>query len=251
MSMRIAALAFTTVLLAACESAPSKTAWLMQGDAPWVGPDGKCMQLRPLAQDEKKGFCYDVMTEVYQKRHHYEVLDANEFAFLYPKVEPTAQTAYSLVPSPSDAETLANNKPDMATLPYIHQIYTALPFEFNKAHLSSRNRVALRTSFSDWQSRGIKVVSVAVTGHTDNKGSAAYNLQLSKWRAESVVYYLAKLGIPRGSIAQGGVGMAIPHPDARNDADNRYVDLRVWLAPPLGSSEKLATRDHEADAKGR
>src|ERR1700743_1163763 len=89
MNMRFAALTLSTALLAACQSAPSQTSWLMQDGAPWVGPDGQCLQLRPLTAAEKQGFCYDVMTGAYQKKHHYEQLDPAEFAFLYPQAETT------------------------------------------------------------------------------------------------------------------------------------------------------------------
>ena len=238
MNMRFAAITLSTALLAACQSSPSQTAWLMQGGAPWVGPDGQCLQLRPLKQDEKQGFCYDVMTGVYQKRHHYEQLDPAEFAFLYPHVEPTVAAQ---APLPDLIAPLAAVNIDVQPLPGVQQIYTSLPFQFNKAHLSSRNRVSLKGSFDGWKGQHISVVSVAVTGHTDSKGSQAYNLQLSKWRAQSVAYYVAHLGVPRGQISQAGAGKLDPNPNARNDADNRYVDLRVWLLPPLETPEQMGS----------
>lgn len=240
MGMRFAAWVFLTVLLAACQSSPPTAAWLMQGSAPWVGPDGQCVQLRPLHADEKQGFCYAVMVGTYQKHHHYEELDPNEFAFLYPHVEPTPQSAYSLVPPPIDNEMLPQLDAHAHALPYLQELYTSLPFRFNNAHLSKRNREALRLSFQNWRSQGIKVTSVAVTGHTDSKGTQAYNLQLSRWRAQSVAYYLMHLGVPRDQIASGGAGMLVPLPNARSDADNRYVDLRVWLLPPDDTTKAVA-----------
>ena len=242
MNMRFAALAIGTALLSACSSTPANDAWVMQGDVPWVDASGRCMQLRPLHDDEKKGFCYDVMTGAYQKQHHYEQLDPNEFAFLYPKVQPTPEVAYHLAPLPSETASLAASDVKPVPLPYLQQIYTALPFKFNSAHLSQHNRTALHDSFKNWNGSGIKVVSVAITGHTDSKGSQAYNLLLSQWRAQSVAYYMAHLGVSRKDIRQGGVGMLMPHPDAKSDADNRYVDLQLFLQPPVGS-EKVASMD--------
>ena len=231
MNMRLAALTLSTALLAACQSAP-QTAWLMQDGSPWVGPDGQCLQLRPLSAAEKQGFCYDVMTGAYQKKHHYEQLDQAEFAFLYPQAEPTPATAFQL-PPPGNNQTLAAIEIGTMPLPHVQQIYTSLPFKFNNAHLSHRNRVALKDSFVAWNGQGIQVVSVAVTGHTDSKGTQAYNLLLSKWRAQSVAYYLAHIGVSRGSISQSGAGPLDPNPTGHRDADNRYVDMRVWLLPPL------------------
>ena len=240
MSLRFAALALSTVLLAACQSGPAAGPWLMAGDQPWVGADGKCMQLRPLRQNEKSGFCYDVMSDAYQKQHHYEPLSRDEFAFLYPKVDPTSQDAYNL-PLPELPQELASVNAEFTPLPSVKQIFTSLPFRFNNAHLSSKNRESLRESFNDWHDKGLRVVSVTVTGHTDRIGPVNYNLLLSKWRAQSVAYFLKHLGIPQQAITQGGVGMQRPLPNAHSEADNRYVDLQVWLAPTK-FPEPVATR---------
>lgn len=229
----VTAIAFSTAWLAGCQSSPTKGAWLMDGNQPWVGADGKCMQLRPLQDDEKNGFCYDVMTQAYQKQHHYEILPQDEFTFLYPHVEPTPTAVYQLEPPTLELAAILPS-PLPSLLPHAAQLYTSLPFRFNNAHLSSKNRAALRESFLDWRSQGLRVVSVTVTGHTDQKGSTAYNYQLSRWRAASVAYFLAHLGIPKNEIVQGGVAMYRPNPKAHSDADNRFVDLQVWLLPPEG-----------------
>lgn len=238
--MRLAALALLPALLVACQSGPSQSAWLMDGDVPYVAPDGQCVQVRPLNSQDKTGFCYEVMTGEYQKQHHYEPTNQDEFAFLYPHVDPTP--AQALTPTAvSLAPMIAALDMQIPPLPYMQQIYTALPFKFNKAHLSARNRAALKASFKDWQSHGMQVVSVAVTGHTDNTGPEDYNFLLSKWRAQSVAYFLKRLGVPGSDIQMGGVGMLLPHPSAKTAADNRYVDLRVWLRPPVGG-DRVAMR---------
>lgn len=231
--MRFAALGLALALMAACQSAPIESAWLMDGDTPYVAPDGQCVQVRPLTEKDKSGFCYAVQNPEYQKQHHYEAMPQDEFAFLYPHVDPTplqAETPAMATLAPMIAATDMQIPP----LPYMQQIYTALPFKFNKAHLSAQNRAALRASFKDWQSHGMQVVSVGITGHTDKTGPEDYNLLLSKWRAESVAYFLKRLGVPADDIRMGGAGMTLPHPKAQTDADNRYVDLQVWLRPPVG-----------------
>lgn len=240
---------FTLALMAAaltgCGSNPSKSAWMLNHDgSPWVDLDGQCVQLRPLKHEDEKGFCYDVMTDRYQQRHHYEALDTSEFGFMYPKVEPTPREAVT-GPSPEASSGLvASADMQIEPVPYLEQIYTALPFRFNNAHLSDVNRKALHQSFRDWRAQGIAVVSVQVTGHTDDVGPVDYNLQLSKWRAESVVYFLRRIGIPADDIKQGGAGMLDPHPNAKTRADNRYVDLRVWLKPAAkqGEDKRVAMR---------
>jgi outer membrane protein OmpA-like peptidoglycan-associated protein len=229
------------MLLAACQSNPTDSgAWMMQGDAPWVGADGQCMQLRPLKPEEKQGFCYDVMTGVYQKKHHYEALQPDEFAFLYNKAEPTPASMYAIEPPvPLGTVAPAGDR----KLAYVQQLYTALPFRINNAHLSSHNRDALHGAFNGWKTQGISVVTVDVTGHTDASGPQSYNFLLSRWRAQSVAYYLKRMGVPSKSISEVGVAMLGPHPDAQTPEDNRYVDLRVWLVPPSpGDDESVAQR---------
>ncbi len=238
--MRYAASACLSLLLAACQSNPSDSgAWMMQGDAPWVGADGQCMQLRPLKPDEKQGFCYDVMTGVYQKKHHYEVLAPDEFAFLYNKAEPTPASMYAIEqPTPLGTVAPANQGQNLA---YVQQLYTSLPFRINNAHLSPHNRSALHDEFSTWKSQGITVQTVDVTGHTDPSGPQSYNFLLSRWRAESVAYYLKRMGVPQKAISEVGVAMLGPHPQAHTAEDNRYVDLRVWLVPPPSTPESSDT----------
>lgn len=239
--LRLAAWALSAALLSACQSGPGQSAWLMDGDNPYVAADGQCVQVRPLTPKDESGFCYEVMTGQYQKQHHYEAASQDEFAFLYPHVDPTSKQAQD-APSPvSLAPMVAALDMQIPTLPYMQQIYTALPFRFNKAHLSAKNRLALEASFKEWQAHGMQVVSVEVTGHTDSTGPQDYNFLLSKWRAQSVAYFLKRLGVPGDDIQLGGAGMLLPHPDAKQAADNRYVDLRVWLRPPVGN-DRMAMR---------
>jgi OmpA-OmpF porin, OOP family len=68
-----------------------------------------------------------------------------------------------------------------------------------------------------------------IVGHTDGKGAAAYNLDLSKRRAANVVAALVRdYGIDAGRLASEGAGMTKPL--ASNDTDegrakNRRVEL--------------------------
>ena len=242
MRFRLVALILSTVLAAGCQSGPSNSAWLMDGDVPWVAADGTCVQLRPLKPADKHGFCYQVMTGSYQKKHHYETDTGDELAFLYPHVKPTPLEAQTAGPPPDIARLIDVVDLEIPPLPHMRQIYTALPFMFNKAHLTAKNRGALRATFRDWMDRGLKIVSVDVTGHTDPVGPENYNFLLSKWRAESVAYYLRRLGIPKGHIEFGGAGMLEPYPGAHTEAADRYVDLRVWLRPGGNDDEKMVMR---------
>jgi outer membrane protein OmpA-like peptidoglycan-associated protein len=77
-------------------------------------------------------------------------------------------------------------------------------------------------------------IRMAVHGHTDNRGSAAYNRELSQRRAQAVVKYLTDKGIPVERLDAKGFGP--DRPVATNDtaegrAQNRRVEFKVLQAP--------------------
>jgi OOP family OmpA-OmpF porin len=72
---------------------------------------------------------------------------------------------------------------------------------------------------------GVKVV---VEGHTDSTGSDAYNQGLSQRRADSVLNYLVRKGVPAGRLTARGFGES--NPVASNDtAEGRALNRRVAL----------------------
>ena len=73
-------------------------------------------------------------------------------------------------------------------------------------------------------------VDVRVEGHTDSRGSEAYNLALSQRRAESVVAYLVSQGVNGSRLHPVGMGEGYPVADngtAAGRAANRRVDFVV------------------------
>ncbi len=69
---------------------------------------------------------------------------------------------------------------------------------------------------------------LAVAGHTDNVGSDATNLPLSRQRAEAVIAWLAAKGIDRARLTPLGFGVRKPVADNSTEegrAKNRRVDL--------------------------
>jgi outer membrane protein OmpA-like peptidoglycan-associated protein len=76
-------------------------------------------------------------------------------------------------------------------------------------------------------------IRVSIEGHTDDTGSDAQNLDLSRRRAESVRRSLVELGIDPGRLEARGFGRTRPlvpgaTPEAREK--NRRVELRVLPA---------------------
>jgi OOP family OmpA-OmpF porin len=73
-------------------------------------------------------------------------------------------------------------------------------------------------------------VSVRIEGHTDSRGSDAYNQVLSDKRAKSVMDYLVSKGIDAARLTSAGFGESKPvvaNDSAANMAQNRRVDLVV------------------------
>jgi len=77
------------------------------------------------------------------------------------------------------------------------------------------------------QNPGIKI---EIIGHTDNKGSDEYNLQLSEGRAQSVMQYLLEQDISQDRMTAKGLGET--QPISSNDtetgrAENRRVEFTI------------------------
>lgn len=75
-----------------------------------------------------------------------------------------------------------------------------------------------------------EIEKVSVEGHTDSRGNDAFNLDLSKRRAASVVSYLVGKGIDASRLSSEGYGETRPLDPAENAAawtKNRRVELKV------------------------
>lgn len=74
------------------------------------------------------------------------------------------------------------------------------------------------------------MVYVEISGHTDNSGSAAYNLQLSEKRASAVYDFLVKEGIAPERLVRKGYGSSRPIADNNDEAGrerNRRIEFRI------------------------
>ena len=84
---------------------------------------------------------------------------------------------------------------------------------------------------------------VSIAGHTDSVGDDAYNLALSRRRADAVAAWLTRHGIDRGVLQTTGHGERQPiapnsTPDGGDNPEgrqrNRRVDVVIQRARPLG-----------------
>jgi outer membrane protein OmpA-like peptidoglycan-associated protein len=97
-------------------------------------------------------------------------------------------------------------------------------FDFNTANLRPESETELN-KLAEILKNNINT-SVNIVGHTDSVGSDAYNLNLSKQRAEAVVNYLINKGIDGKRLISIGKGES--EPIATNDTeDGRAINRRV------------------------
>jgi len=115
--------------------------------------------------------------------------------------------------------------PAVAPAPAVAHSYMVF-FDFDKSDLTSD-----ATAIVDQAARNAapaKVTEITVTGHTDTVGSDAYNMRLSKRRAESVSAQLQKDGIPASEIAIVAMGkrdLLVPTKDGVREPQNRRVTI--------------------------
>ncbi len=99
-------------------------------------------------------------------------------------------------------------------------------FNFNKATIRPESNSKLDLAASIIKENGGNYL---LTGHTDIKGSAAYNLRLSKERAAAVVSALETRGISENVLKSRGVGSAeATIPASASDAE-RMADRKVTV----------------------
>jgi OOP family OmpA-OmpF porin len=99
-------------------------------------------------------------------------------------------------------------------------------FDFNKSDLTMDAKRIVDQAASNAQTGHIS--QLTVTGHTDTVGSDAYNMRLSRRRAESVSAELEAQGVPSSEIeivAKGKRDLLVPTADGVREPQNRRVQI--------------------------
>lgn len=131
-------------------------------------------------------------------------------------------------PPPPPAQRVAQAPPPVVPPTKKKMVLRNVNFDFDRATIRPDAVAVLDAAVETLKTEaGIKVV---VEGHTDSKGTEAYNVNLAQRRAQSVKQYLVKRGISSARIATEGIGES--QPVASNDSEdgrsqNRRVELRV------------------------
>ena len=77
---------------------------------------------------------------------------------------------------------------------------------------------------------------LALTGHTDERGTREYNMALGERRAKAVQSYLVTNGVNAGKLEAVSYGKEMPINAGHNEAawkENRRVELNYEAVPPL------------------
>jgi outer membrane protein OmpA-like peptidoglycan-associated protein len=107
-------------------------------------------------------------------------------------------------------------------------ILRGVNFDFDKSNIRPDARPVLDEAIRTLKEYGD--IRVSVEGHTDSRGTDAYNQGLSMRRANSVADYLASGGISRSRMEIRGFGESKPVASNETDdgrAQNRRVELHV------------------------
>jgi OOP family OmpA-OmpF porin len=108
-----------------------------------------------------------------------------------------------------------------------HYELNGIYFEFDSARLTADSKTALDGALEILNRHSDLVVELA--GHTDSRGTDAYNQGLSERRAKSVMQYLVAHGISEDRLTAKGYGESEPVADNATDdgrASNRRVEMR-------------------------
>lgn len=104
-------------------------------------------------------------------------------------------------------------------------ISSKIYFEFNKAVIEPVS-YGILDAVAQALVDNPQIKLVRVEGHTDNEGTAEYNLELSRARAKAVVEYLIGKSVPAERLTSEGYGFE--KPKASNDSEEgRAINRRV------------------------
>jgi len=126
--------------------------------------------------------------------------------------------------APAKAEAPAA-KPSPSPAPLAVIDATAAEFAFDKSDLTSTHRGIL----IDVAGKLSGKENLEIVGHTDSKGSKAYNQKLSERRAQAVADFLRTFGV-KNNMSVSGMGETQPVADNATDAgraQNRRVEIRT------------------------
>lgn len=148
----------------------------------------------------------------------HSVMAGLRFNFGAPKAQP--QPVATPVVQP-----MAQPAPEPVAAPVLPRNYIVF-FDWDKADITPEAAAIIRTASANAGS--MNVVRLALTGHADRSGTTAYNLKLSKRRADAVQAMFTSLGFSPAEIAvvaKGETDPLVPTDDGVREPQNRRVEI--------------------------
>ena len=123
-------------------------------------------------------------------------------------------------------------------------------FDTDEATLTPNGAQVVADAAEEYQDTG--AARIVVTGHTDTTASAAYNMELSQRRAETVANELIRRGVPATDIATLGRGeeeLLVATADEVSEPRNRRVEILIAVPqPPAPVAEAAPPEEVEPGA---
>lgn len=144
-------------------------------------------------------------------------------------------------PGPRDSDPKKNGCPAARVEQGQIKILERVEFENNSAKLRPESDKILQAVLTVMTEHP-ELTKLSVEGHTDNRGAAGHNLDLSRRRAVSVMKWLTDKGIAKTRLTSKGFGMTKPI-DSNDSDDGRQNNRRVEFhilekdGKPLADSE--------------
>ena len=99
-------------------------------------------------------------------------------------------------------------------------------FDFDSAKLQSNSRPLLENLARAMNNERLAAIRFKVEGHTDGKGTARYNDELSARRAQAVAEFLASHGVGASRLEAQGKGFSeLLNKERPDAAENRRVRI--------------------------
>ncbi|MGZ3427507.1 MAG: OmpA family protein [Polyangia bacterium] len=154
-----------------------------------------------------------------------------------PGYPPKQRTVTIVAAQPQNLEVVLRKKPTVSHVTLGRNeivIKGTIHFGTNNAELRPDGEQIL-DEVADVMAKHPEIRKIRVEGHTDNRGAAERNLQLSKDRAASVVAYLVKSGVDSSRLTSEGYGATqplVPNMTPAQRAKNRRVAFKILEQGP-------------------
>ncbi len=132
-------------------------------------------------------------------------------------------------PGPRDEDPKKNGCPAARVEQGQIKILERVEFENNSAKIRPVSEKILQAVLAVMNEHP-EFTKLSVEGHTDNRGGANHNLDLSRRRAASVMKWLTDHGVAKARLTSKGLGMATPIDTNDTDAgrqNNRRVEFHI------------------------